>query len=272
MLRDNPLFLKEIRPEFWQKSSRVSRYFMLAALALVLATPTALVLGYWRSIDDSTAGLLLGLFSFWPSFLCPALVPALIAGTIAGERERQTWDALVLTRLLPKDIIWGKLLARLFPLALLTLVLAPVAIAFVIKAGPEGIATATTLFSHGTNHSLSGLFFGWMLGLAVAFANGLLTIYISLRAKSARSALITSYAYVGGAYLLSSLLGFLLMMTLLFSSSYLARHSYQPLDESYVLLIISNAFALLWALLIPLLLLPQLINGFAKIDRKARGG
>jgi len=270
-LKDNPIFLKEIRPEFWQKSSRLSRYTLLALLALVLLAPTALVVRYWRDIDASTAGMLLVFFGYWPTFLCPALMPALIAGAIAGERERQTWDALVLTRLRPAEIIWGKLLARLFPVALLTLVLAPMAIAFLIKAGPEEIRLGLIHSAPwADDYSYAAVFFTWTLGMAVAFANGVLALFISMRAASARSALISSYIYAGMAYLVVQLLGYLLLLfpLLFFSSIYSSHNPFNGQLHFYL----SQTFILLWALLIPLILLPQLIGGFARLDRKARGG
>lgn len=39
------------------------------------------------------------------------IMPALTAGSISGERERQTLDLLLTTTMKPSDIIWGKLLS-----------------------------------------------------------------------------------------------------------------------------------------------------------------
>ncbi len=39
------------------------------------------------------------------------IMPALTAGSISGERERQTLDILLTTTMKPSEIIWGKLLS-----------------------------------------------------------------------------------------------------------------------------------------------------------------
>jgi ABC-type transport system involved in multi-copper enzyme maturation permease subunit len=41
------------------------------------------------------------------------IAPLSTAGAISGERQRQTWDLLLTTRLTPGDIVWGKLLTGL---------------------------------------------------------------------------------------------------------------------------------------------------------------
>ena len=46
-------------------------------------------------------------------FLIVFITPASTAGAISGERQRQTWDLLLVTRLSTFGIVWGKLLAGL---------------------------------------------------------------------------------------------------------------------------------------------------------------
>ena len=43
------------------------------------------------------------------------LAPALTAGAITIEREKQTWNALLLSRLTPREIVWGKYWGSLTP-------------------------------------------------------------------------------------------------------------------------------------------------------------
>lgn len=54
------------------------------------------------------------------------LVPALTAGTISGERERQTLDLLLITKVSPFSIIIGKLFAAISQIILLVLASIPV--------------------------------------------------------------------------------------------------------------------------------------------------
>ena len=46
-------------------------------------------------------------------------VPASIYGAVANERERATWEALILTRLTPGQIIYGKLIWRILQVVLI---------------------------------------------------------------------------------------------------------------------------------------------------------
>jgi ABC-type transport system involved in multi-copper enzyme maturation permease subunit len=274
MLRDNPIFLREIRPGFWPKSSRISRYIMLTALAAVLAIPTVIALRYWKEIDGESATLFLMAFTYWPGFICPALTPALVAGTIAGERERQTWDALVLTRLGPGEIIWGKLLSRLFPLALVTLVLLPLVLAFAVHADPSALMPSGMRNVSDADQLNFWWMLTWLIGLGSAFANGVLAMYISLRARSARSALLVTYGIAGGVYIFSKIIGYVLFSVYLFAvmPSHYSSGTNPGFPDFLLALTITQLPVLAWAVVIPLVLLPQLIGGFSRIDRRVRGG
>jgi ABC-type transport system involved in multi-copper enzyme maturation permease subunit len=46
-------------------------------------------------------------------FLILFITPATVAASISGERQRQTWDLLLVTRLTPFGIVWGKLVTGL---------------------------------------------------------------------------------------------------------------------------------------------------------------
>jgi ABC-2 type transport system permease protein len=49
--------------------------------------------------------------SIFQLFLIVFVTPASMAGAISGERQRRTWDLLVISRLSALEIVWGKLLA-----------------------------------------------------------------------------------------------------------------------------------------------------------------
>jgi ABC-type transport system involved in multi-copper enzyme maturation permease subunit len=51
--------------------------------------------------------------SIFQLFLIIFVTPASTAGAISGERQRQTWDLLLVTRLSSFGIVWGKLIAGL---------------------------------------------------------------------------------------------------------------------------------------------------------------
>lgn len=71
------------------------------------------------------------------------VVPASIYGAIAGERERATWEALILTRLTPAQIIAGKLFWRVvIVLAILFLLGIPLVLNYF--TGVRAISSLTT--------------------------------------------------------------------------------------------------------------------------------
>jgi ABC-type transport system involved in multi-copper enzyme maturation permease subunit len=85
------------------------------------------------------AGLMLGLVAF--------LAPAFSAGTISGEREKQTFDLLLTTPLPPWTIVAGKLLGALAYLLLLVLAGLPLlSLGFLLGGvAPDEVAVAMAL-------------------------------------------------------------------------------------------------------------------------------
>lgn len=74
------------------------------------------------------------------------VAPAVTYGAIAGERERATWDALILTRLTPAQIVAGKLTWRTGLLALLIVILLiPAAISRTAATHPDDIPNQALL-------------------------------------------------------------------------------------------------------------------------------
>ncbi len=73
------------------------------------------------------------------------VVPALTAGSISGERERQTLDLLLCTRLRPVDIVVGKLLSCISTVFVMMITSLPV-LALVYIYGGIGISDLAQLF------------------------------------------------------------------------------------------------------------------------------
>ena len=74
--------------------------------------------------------LLLGLFQ---AVLLVMIIPAFTAGTISGEKERQTFDILITSNVTPKTIVFGKLASSIsVMLLLITSSLPTLAIVFTI--------------------------------------------------------------------------------------------------------------------------------------------
>ncbi len=125
----NPVVLKELRGRM-----RGARAFLVLTIYLALMsgfvtlvylvyTSTAAVIGpsqggeIGRILFVSIVGVELFLVTF--------IAPAFAAGSISGERERQTYDLLRATLLSARSLIWGKLVATLSYIFLLLLAAIP---------------------------------------------------------------------------------------------------------------------------------------------------
>jgi ABC-type transport system involved in multi-copper enzyme maturation permease subunit len=123
-LVDNPLIVKDAlsRMRTWRAPVVMTLYLgLLAAFGYAIFVLQAL-----SSAGSRTGAAQLGAFVFnWLTFFQLTLVslfaPALAAGAISGERERQTFDVLLVSRITALGIVWGKLVASVAFMLLLIL-------------------------------------------------------------------------------------------------------------------------------------------------------
>jgi len=126
---DNPVFWKELRGR--TRSRRLGKAGRFAGLFVVGATIALVYFAVLRGLfgPDSSANqardthtlLTVGMQATLLLFLAPAIS----AGSITLEREQQTWNALLLSRLSANEIVAGKFWASLVPSALLLALFAP---------------------------------------------------------------------------------------------------------------------------------------------------
>jgi ABC-2 type transport system permease protein len=125
----NPILVKELRSRM-----RGARAFVLLTIYLLILSGVTLLLysGLASNIgSDLNAGRQIGKALFLV-IAAVALVevcvitPALTSGSIAGEKERQTYDLLIASLLSPWQIVWGKLASALAFALLLILAVVPV--------------------------------------------------------------------------------------------------------------------------------------------------
>lgn len=105
------------------------------------------------------------------------IVPALTAGSVSGERERQTLDLLLCTRLCPCDVIFGKLAAALSMVLLLIVTSLP-CLSLVYIYGGVGLPDMLML--------LVGMGF-------TAFYTGSISIFYSAQMKKTTASTVLSY-------------------------------------------------------------------------------
>ncbi|MBC7249221.1 MAG: ABC transporter permease [Anaerolineae bacterium] len=140
-LKPNPVMLKELRSQMrgWRAFVVLTVYLLLLScltLALYLsvyATSAAMVSLGGGLMGATTGRTLFGGIVLLELLLVCFIAPAFTAGTISGERERQTYDLLVTTLLRPRSIVFGKLGSALAYVVLLILAALPLqSLAFIL--------------------------------------------------------------------------------------------------------------------------------------------
>ncbi len=169
-------FLSHVLPVYQKESMTSSRTTRLTVIVMVFNLILSLVgllqllltvngSGYY---GDMSYGSLLQMYTLVAAFEAAFIlfiVPALTAGSISGERERQTLDLLLCTRLRPVDIIVGKLLSCLSIVFVLMFSSLPVLALVYIYGGISvwdlavlfGCLMVTTLYIGGVSILFSAL-------------------------------------------------------------------------------------------------------------------
>ncbi|MBB6053805.1 ABC transporter permease subunit [Armatimonas rosea] len=127
---ENPVLYKEITTRFQlRRQSKANRIVIYCIVGLVIP------LFYWfslRAILYSQTGArdAFGMFlTVFETSLVVLLTPAMLASTITIEREKQTWNALLLSKLTHTEIVGGKFIGGLLPTLATLLVFFPLNIA-----------------------------------------------------------------------------------------------------------------------------------------------
>ena len=182
-LMDNPIIRKELRGRMrgWRA------FVVLTIYLLILACFISTLYYAYASAAETMYGpdsYLIGKVVFGgvlgaQMMLVIFITPAFTAGTISGERERQTYDLLRTTLLSAPTLVIGKLVSSLFYVVLLMLAAVPLeSMAFLLG----GVTPEEVIISQ-------------FILLATALALGAASVYISSRVKSTLAATVLSYAF-----------------------------------------------------------------------------
>lgn len=123
----NPVLLKElkVRMRGWRAAGIIALYLLILTLVALFIMYSSFMSPYTSTIDPQISiGAYTGL-AVIQFILIMFIVPALTAGAIAGEREKQTLDLVLCTKLRPISIITGKLFASTSQTLLLILASLP---------------------------------------------------------------------------------------------------------------------------------------------------
>lgn len=181
MYQGMPLILKEMQEQSSRRRTWLIRtvYATLAFLTAAAMSAEVLsrqfqggtmaVLGHGRELFMMFVVLqFFGVYLFLPAMVCPL---------ITSEKERDTLQLLMLTRLSPWGILWGKLLSRLIPMLLLIAMSLPLfALAYSLGGFEIGMLWAT----------------GWGLGLTMLQVAAL-GLFCSTYFRTTAGAFIATY-------------------------------------------------------------------------------
>jgi ABC-type transport system involved in multi-copper enzyme maturation permease subunit len=183
----NPILIKDLRSRM--RGARA--YILLTIYLLILAGVTLLLYAALagETVNDLNAGRRIGQALFF-TIATVALIevclitPVLTSGSIAGEKERQTYDLLVASLLTPWQIVWGKLVSALaFALILIIAIVPVMSLAFLFGGVglTEVLIAIAGLIATAVLYAAIGLFWSAMLQSslgATSFAIGTVIVLL----------------------------------------------------------------------------------------------
>ncbi|MGQ9925553.1 MAG: ABC transporter permease [Chloroflexaceae bacterium] len=219
----NPVLMRELRGRIRARRATVMLVIYLAITAVItLLVYAASASTFGRGINDPEAGRGIGKGIFLTVMVATlvqvcVISPALTAGAISGEKERQTYDLLLISLLSPWQIVLGKLVAALAFALLLIIAAMPLAgLAFLFGgvSGTELIigilgilvtvvcyATIGLLASALTRSTLSATVLAQGLVIALLLGVPFLYVVISTLTNAFSGPLEPWYVYLIGLFL-----------------------------------------------------------------------
>src|SRR5215467_13580578 len=137
-LFDNPLVVKDgvSRMRSWRAPLVLTLYLgVLGLFGYSVFVALIVISSSDRSGAAQIGGIVFETMAFMQLSLVALFAPALAAGAISGERERQTFDVLLVSRLSALSIVWGKLVASVAFMLLLILSALPLFAAVFLFGG-----------------------------------------------------------------------------------------------------------------------------------------
>ena len=183
----NPVLQKELklRMRGWRAAATIGIYLSFLTLAAYFATVIARQEFYRSTLDpELSIGSYIGL-AVMQFILISFIAPALTTGSISGEREKQTLDLLLCTRMTPLSIIIGKLFASISQIILLIIASFPI-FSIVFLFGGISIKEFLQLF-------------GFFIIISITF--GSIGIFFSSYFKRTTAANVVAYGTIMFLYL-----------------------------------------------------------------------
>ena len=192
----NPVLRKELTSRMsirrMSKANRLALTLFMAVVLPIVYLIIARVLFINSSVRDGRDIFGVIAVGFQLAFAV-LLAPTVTSGVITLEREKQTWNALLLSRLTSWEIVWGKLLGSVVPALAMQLIFIPILIMAALKGGvtlgsfigAEVFVVFCTFF-----YGIIGMFFSWLCRRTqLAAASAMATVMISVVASPVMLAL-----------------------------------------------------------------------------------
>lgn len=189
----NPIVAKEYRSRMrtWRAPLVMMVYILLVAgLGFATFSAIAYSMNAYGGGGGNYGQQLFVYLVLFQMLLLTFITPALTAGTISGERERQTIDLLFVTRIPPFSIIWGKALASMSFVLLLLILSVPIFSLVFLFGGIE----------------VDQVVYTFIVTIVAALTLGLIGIAFSTLLRRSLAATVASY--VAAFVLLFGTLGF----------------------------------------------------------------
>ena len=226
---NNPVLKKEMLRLLLRQSS-TTRIGLLTALVL----PIGLL--YWKIfqwlLEDASPG---SGHSAWMAVVCiqfaviVLVAPSITANAITQEREQQTWEMLIFTRLLPGEIILGKLLARMVSVLLILALFFPLTLFAWLHAPHLG--------DPSTSVSVGQFLGAYIVILLTALFYATFGLFMSWLFKRTIYALIMSYTFVIGGLVIGTALVTYVISLLFMDTGWLTTNKFPLLWVNPILLI-----------------------------------
>ena len=191
----NPVFLREVRVRMrsWRAPGLIVRYVGLLGLLAVLIFAAAMQGSEPVGFAPGVGAIIYAALAMFQLVLLVLAVPGLAAGAIAGERERQTLDLLLVTRLSPAQVVVGKLLA---------------ATGFALLLMFASLPVFGLIFLFG-GFSLYRLGLSALVYVVTVLLLGAVSLYFSAVLRRTQTAVVAAYGVITTWILLSPLFGVL---------------------------------------------------------------
>lgn len=188
----NPVLLREarVRMRGWRAPAVISLYVgLLGAITLLIYYVFVRTEGP-SAFAPELAGIIYTVLAVAQMGMLVLAAPGLTAGAISGERERQTLDLLMITRMSPFQVVIGKLLA---------------AVGFALLLMVASLPIYGLLFLFG-GFSLYRLALTTLIYLVTVLLLGAVGLYFSAVFKRTQAAVVASYGLALGTMIATPIL------------------------------------------------------------------